>query len=233
MIPIFKIIFVTINCSLLTFVVSLMIDHWQFGHNLLSFSTAFHVTALLWLIIRGLFWILTVVGTTEMSTWLLYALYWMPVPIEFGSFMLLPLFFSQVLYPEWKKYWNCIRFGYISILFGLIVFQALWISFTALQMQREKASCDTTVDSGEHCFHTECSSDTFHIITACCFLFLAGAQGAYGYQLTFLDPRLHERYLISSPKILAAVNSILVVSFLSRGVYQLITLFKVFLLPGK
>ena len=42
---------------------------------------------------------------------------------------------------------------------------------------------------------------------------------------------MHERYLISSPKILAAVNTILVVSFLSRGVYQLITLFKVFFLP--
>ena len=117
------------------------------------------------------------------------------------------------------------------MLFGLIVFQALWISLTALQMQREKAVCDNTVDNGEHCFHTEFSSDAFRVISACCFLFLAAAQGSYGYQLTFLDPRLHERYLISSPKILAAVNTILVVSFLSRGVYQLITLLKVFFLP--
>ena len=95
MIPLVKILFVTINFSLLTFVVSLMIDHYLSGHSLLSFGTAFHALTLLWLIIRGLFWILTVVGTTEMSMWLFYALYWMPVPIEFGSFMLLPLFFTQ------------------------------------------------------------------------------------------------------------------------------------------
>ena len=222
---------VATNLSLFTFLSSLVIDHYQSNYNLLSFGTAFHVLTLLWLVIRGLFWILTVVGTTEMSTWLFYALYWMPVPIEFGSFMLLPLFFSQVLYPEWKKHWGCIRFVYISSICALILFQALWIVLTALEMQRETICGKTEEGKSEHCFHTEFSSDAFRVISACCFLFLAAAQGSYGYQLTFLDPRLHERYLISSPKILAAVNTILVVSFLSRGVYQLITLFKVFFLP--
>ena len=110
-------------------------------------------------------------------------------PIEFGSFMLLPLFFTQVLYPtECKKYWGLIRFAYISSIVGMIVFQALWIILTALEMQ-EQSLCDPSKqplppppsgpdDTGQHCFHTEFSSDAFRAITAFCFLFLAATQGA-------------------------------------------------------
>ena len=181
-IPVLKIVLVATNLSLFTFLFSLVIDHYQSNYNLLSFGTAFHVLTLLWLVIRGLFCILTVVGTTEMSTWSFYALYWMPVPIEFGSFMLLPLFFSQVLYPEWKKHWGCIRFVYISSICALILFQAVWIGLTALEMQRETMCVPETKKpedgtSEQHCFHTEFSSDAFRVISACCFLFLAAAQG--------------------------------------------------------
>jgi hypothetical protein len=49
-------------------------------------------------------------------------------------------------------------------------------------------------------------------------------------QLAFLDKKSHERYLISSPSILAGVNIILVISFLSRGLYQFGTIFRIFLL---
>ena len=41
---------------------------------------------------------------------------------------------------------------------------------------------------------------------------------------------MHERYLISSPAILAGVNIILVISFLSRGLYQFGAIFSYFLL---
>lgn len=52
----------------------------------------------------------------------------------------------------------------------------------------------------------------------------------FAYQLAFLDKKSHERYLISSPSILAGVNIILVISFLSRGLYQFGTIFRIFLL---
>ena len=137
----------------------------------------------------------------------------------------------QVLYPtSWKKYWAVIRFAYISVVAGLVVFQALWIVLTAIELGQQ-STCEPTTNGGADCFHTEFSSDTFRAITAGCFLFLAATQGAYGYQLAYLDPRLHERYLISSPKLLAGVNAALVVSFLSRGVYQFLSIFRVYLLP--
>ena len=50
-------------------------------------------------------------------------------------------------------------------------------------------------------------------------------------QLAYLDKKSRERYLISSPSILAVVNIILVISFLSRGLYQFGTIFNIFLLP--
>jgi hypothetical protein len=48
--------------------------------------------------------------------------------------------------------------------------------------------------------------------------------------LAYLDKKVHERYLLSPPWVVAAVNGFLVLSFLSRGLYQLATTFENFIL---
>ena len=99
--PPFKMILVLTNFSLLSFLIMLMVDHYNSHYNVESWSSAFHVLTLLWLSIRGAFWLCTAISTTPWNSMSFYALYWMANPIEFGSFMLLPLFFSQVLYPTY------------------------------------------------------------------------------------------------------------------------------------
>jgi hypothetical protein len=228
MVPILKIALMATNFSLFTFIVSLVVDHIQQGNNLLSFVSVFHALTLCWLLLRGVFWLMTVIHTATDRSSTFFALYWLANPVEFGSFLLVPLFFTQVLYPtSWKKYWGAIRFGYIAVVAGLVLFQALWIVWTAMDLPM----CETATHGWTACFHTELMSNMFRAITAGCFLFLAVTQGAYGYQLMYVDPRLHERYLISSPTLLAGVNAALVVSFLSRGLYQLLSIFRVCMLP--
>jgi hypothetical protein len=62
-----------------------------------------------------------------------FFLYWMPIPIEFGSFLLLPLYFAHVLYPEEiKSCWNYLRIGYIVVIFGLLSCQAIYILLSLL-----------------------------------------------------------------------------------------------------
>ena len=62
-----------------------------------------------------------------------FFLYWMPIPIEFGSFLLLPLYFAHVLYPEAiKSCWNYLRIGYIVVIFGLLSCQAIYILLSLL-----------------------------------------------------------------------------------------------------
>jgi hypothetical protein len=80
------------------------------------------------------FWLLTIVRFKPWSTFIFFLLYWMPTPLEFGAFMCLPLYFAQVLHrEEWKTYWGLINFFYIMIVFGLFLFQTIWIAIAALE----------------------------------------------------------------------------------------------------
>jgi hypothetical protein len=112
-----------------------------------SWSTLFHILCFCWLCLRGAFWCVTITAVGKWEIFTLYLLYWVPSPIEFGSFMLLPLFFSQVLYPryvyrwlcvqltsqslfpfirEWKIYWGFICLVYFCVILGLTVFMLIW-----------------------------------------------------------------------------------------------------------
>jgi hypothetical protein len=247
-VPVLKVSLVAIDVSLLAFLVSLMLDHVSNGWDTSSYAFTFHCLTLCWLSIRGAFWLMSAISTTQWSSSMFYALYWLANPVEFGSFLLLPLFFSQVLYPtSWKRHWGVIRFAYISAIVGLVLFQGLWIFLAALEMNRgtlcDPADADSNATKSPpgtggtdnntllKCFHSEYTSVAFRSITAACFLFLAVAQGAYGWKLAYVDPRLHQQYLVATPRIVAAVNAALVASFLSRGIYQLATIFGLYLLP--
>jgi hypothetical protein len=80
-----------------------------------------------WLCIRVLFWWFTVTSTTIWDESYFELLYWMPNPLQFGSFLLFPLFFSQVLYRgKWKNVWTYVRPIYIIALACIVVFQLFW-----------------------------------------------------------------------------------------------------------
>lgn len=52
----------------------------------------------------------------------MYILYWLTNPIEFSSFMLLPLFFAQVIYPQqYKAHSALIRPFFIAIVSALVL----------------------------------------------------------------------------------------------------------------
>lgn len=230
--PPFKMILIVANFSLLLFQIMLIRHSYYSQNKNMSWASAFHLLTLTWLSIRGAFWISTVFASNTLDAWYFYALYWMANPVEFGSFMLLPLFFSQVLYPtEWKKYWKYIRIGYIGFIGSLFIFQFFWACFAAIEMTEEE-HCDPALTQDQDCFHTEFSTTLFRAISAVCFIFLATLQAAYGYKLVFLNQKLVERYLISSPDKLIWGNIFLGISFLSRGLYQIYSIFGDSLLPA-
>ena len=127
-IQVFKLLLVMTNCGVLFCLVAMIVNHIRCQYNLKSFSFLFYMLSFVWLLIRGIFWISTLTSSVEWTSAQYYFLYWMPVPIEFGSFMLLPLYFVQVIYPEeWKTYYSTGRRLYIGIIFGLIVVQIIYI----------------------------------------------------------------------------------------------------------
>lgn len=64
----------------------------------------FYILSFGWLLLRGIFWVLTLTSTTQWGAFMFYMLYWVPVPMEFGSFMLVPLYFAHLLYPAYGTY---------------------------------------------------------------------------------------------------------------------------------
>lgn len=121
-----KTLLVATNFSILTYLLVLMMNHYNANYDMKSWGFIFHILTFSWLIIRGAFWVATMTSMkwTAIS---FYLLYWSPTPLEFAAFMILPLYFSQVIYRyEWTRYWSIVRPIYFSAIVGMVVFQAIW-----------------------------------------------------------------------------------------------------------
>lgn len=124
----FKILLVLSDFSIIAYLSVLIYEHIYSHNNLKSFAFTFHILCLAWLSFRGVFWISTLTNELPWTDASYYFLYWMPVPLEFGSFLLLPLYFARVLYPdEWKAYRQLLRPIYVVIIVGLLSFQLIYI----------------------------------------------------------------------------------------------------------
>ena len=205
--PSFKIVLVITNYAVLIFLLLIMIDHYKSYNNLYSWSSSFHLLCLLWLSIRGPFWLGTVIAMKPWGTFAFYFLYWLPNPIQFGSFMLLPLFFTQVLYPDlWKRYWNSVRPLYYFLIVSMVAFQLLWALLAAIEEDNLSNCVENNINASpeayEQCFHTEYSSNVFRGVAAFCFTFLAFCHAAYAVKISNLEKSYYQRYFVLSPKMM-------------------------------
>lgn len=127
MIPFAKLTLLLLNFGILGFLLILIADHCSARYNVYSWSFFFQVISAVWLILRGMFWLLTVVSITTWDSITFFMLYWLPNPLQFGAFFLLPLFFGQILYPNnWKENWSFWRIIYVGVILSLTVFQIMW-----------------------------------------------------------------------------------------------------------
>jgi len=123
-----KILLVITNYSIVGYLLVLIYKHISSHYDLKSFSFIFHVLCTIWLFVRGIFWISTLTESENWTPGLYYFLYWMPVPVEFASFLLFPLYFMQIIYPvEWRQYEDLIIPAYGFVIAILLSFQAIFI----------------------------------------------------------------------------------------------------------
>jgi len=123
-----KIILVITNYAIVAYLFVLIYKHIISENDLKSFSFIFHVMCTIWLFVRGLFWISTLTTDENWTPGSYYFLYWMPVPIEFASFLLFPLYFIQVIYPvEWREYEDWLIPSYVFVVAILLSCQAIFI----------------------------------------------------------------------------------------------------------
>ena len=125
--PPFKIILLITNVLMICLLLSIMLEHYKSNNNIRSWSSLFYLLCLIWLSIRGIFWLLTVTSTTFWLEPYFELLYWMPNPLQFGSFLLLPLFFAQIVHRgKWEQYWVYVRPVYITVIACIVLFQLIY-----------------------------------------------------------------------------------------------------------
>lgn len=237
-IPPCKIIIIFCNFFLLGYLLVLLIDHYNNSHYLLSWASIFHTLSILWLLMRGVFWIFTITSSSTWDIFLFYILYWMPNPIEFCTFMLVPLYYTQVVFPnEWHKYWIKYRVIYVMSMGMLILLPTCWAFISAYEESTHDECIKSyngfkETSSNQNCYQTEFSNDIFRVITALSFFILAAIQTLYAFKIHYLDIKQIERYMLSSKKIIDIVNLILIFSFLSRSIYQLGAIFDIYILSN-
>lgn len=226
----------TTDFAVLILLVMILIRHTSYKFDIRSWSAGFNILCVVWLAFRGAFWVLTMCSIDYWIGSTFYILFWVPMPISFGAFMLIPLFFAHLLYRvEWEYYWNKIWWIYTFTTIGLAIFMISWSILAAMNLQRDLQCINTamvTNQSTAECYDTTYSSNAFRAVTAACFLFLACNCAVFGKRILSVNGLEASRYLGPSMEELYKVNMFLFASFLSRGLYECLDVMHVFVLPS-
>mmetsp|Transcript_19309 Transcript_19309/g.72963 ORF Transcript_19309/g.72963 Transcript_19309/m.72963 type:complete len:639 (-) Transcript_19309:228-2144(-) len=139
-------------CKSVVFLTSVAIMIWivaqgvlmrRAKHSLRSWSVGFYALCFIWLMFRSVFWGLTIVTSRSWNPTTFYILYWTPNPIQFGAFLLLPLFFAQITHRKtWRDGWKYIKPLYVMFTVGASIFFVFWSVLAATRDRRVSLLCD-------------------------------------------------------------------------------------------
>ena len=215
-----KYLLASINGILLLFLIGTVVGHIVSGNKLVSWSNAFNGLCILWLGMRQVFWAYAIYSPANWSAVRFYVLYWLPHPIQFAMYLIVPIFYVQILSRSgrqgfgmasprfWQRRWRCIRNTYIALV-SFMVFFLIGAVVAAATFEKEEYNCvsrhwhkDDFDDSSnsDSCFH-DMSTNPVRWLSACCFLFLSVVIGVYGRQVCQVVIRGPSSSSCSSPSV--------------------------------
>ncbi|CAM9259082.1 unnamed protein product [Ectocarpus sp. 12 AP-2014] len=236
-VPILKVLLAGVDVSVLLLVVTLLVSNCKAKqHESRIWATAFHLLAMVWLTLRGMFWVFAITTREEWESTMFGLLYWLPNPLQFGCFLLLPMAYSKVLSSEkdWKAKSRVVGRVYVTLVSGMLVYM---VGYALVQVVRESRQfqCVTadqdSKDAPQTCYSMDTTSDAFRVLTGFCFFALAAGVASYGFKMSRLTASQNRAQLIYHPRALTALNCFLVAVFLSKGAYQISSVKGLWCLP--
>ncbi|KAG1685150.1 hypothetical protein DVH05_011345 [Phytophthora capsici] len=189
-------------------------------NKILAWSTGFYVLCLLWTGVRAAYWI--IMSTQSSMRYLtLYLLYWSPTPIQFANFSLLILFYIQVLTgPEWRSKWRnvCLPL-YLLLTMTMATFTVVW----AFNSSNDISKAARRGDEYDQEFSRVSDVSVQLKYSAFSFFLLSVLFGFFGWKMANVESWKRRRLLISRPRSLAVINSLLCLIFFTRGIRDLAT----------
>lgn len=238
-----KLTLAVLNTSLLCYILATVFWHVRYQHNFRSWSMAFNLSSFIWLALRELFWLRTIIISGLWNPVTLYTLYWMPHPIQFGSYLILPLFYMQIISKNpsgsslWDSRWQCMRIVYIIAVTLMLLF-IMGGGIVVELRSKEEHDClyhYNGYTNYNKCYHNEMTLTPVRYVVAGCFIFLSLVLALLQFQLMRLESTQTytqvKQFLTTNLHTLGILNCVLFLAFLSKGMYELITIFGVAVLP--
>lgn len=189
-------------------------------NKLLAWSTGFYALCLLWTGVRSAYWLM-MLSQESMRYLTLYLLYWSPTPIQFANFSLLILFYIQVLTgPDWRSRWRnvCLPL-YLLLTMSMATFTVVW----AFNSSNDISKAARRGDEYDQEFSRVSDVSVQLKYSAASFFLLSVLFGFFGWKIANVESWKRRRLLISRPRSLAVINSLLCFIFFTRGIRDLAT----------
>ncbi|CAH0493806.1 unnamed protein product [Peronospora farinosa] len=211
----------TAMCLLLAlFLLTRLLVALRNKNKLLAWSTGFYLLCLLWTGVRAAYWI--IMSTQSNMRYLtLYLLYWSPTPIQFANFSLLILFYIQVLTgPEWRSRWRnvCLPL-YLLLTMTMATFTVVW----AFNSSNDISKVAQRGDEYDQAFSRVSDVCVQLKYSAFSFFLLSILFGFFGWKMANVESWKRRRLLLSRPRSLAVINSLLCLIFFTRGIRDVAT----------
>ncbi|GMH59340.1 hypothetical protein TrST_g14315 [Triparma strigata] len=139
--PPVKIFLTVLNSFLLCLLINLLYRHSKLGHHKSSWSYIFLLTSLSWVLLREGFFLCTLTTPSKWTSTQFYILYWLPSPLQFSSFMILPLFYAEIFHRKSNFVYKWfIRPFFIAVEVGMVAYMVAW-SWIESQLEAEEFEC--------------------------------------------------------------------------------------------
>jgi len=248
--PLKSILFLLSLLLLLLFIYLTYSSHIR-DYNPTSWSRYFHILSISWLLLRTSFWLLTLTNNNTWNPAVFYLLYYLPNPLQFASFVLLPLFYAQVLHRrKWRVAWGWIRGIYLIWFGGTVSFMIVFSVLAALQSSSpsdgdgedpygsryiDSGFVDVLDRGGDKKSDDEMDENPtylFRIIISFSFFVLSVTIAYYALKTRGKRRWQRQNSIGVSPRALFYINGVLFLIFGSRAVYQLGQVLRLWSLPA-
>ncbi|GMH67506.1 hypothetical protein TrLO_g1649 [Triparma laevis f. longispina] len=158
--PPIKTSLLTLNSLLLSLLLYLLHRHTRQSHSKSSWSFIFLVTSLSWVLLREGFFVCTLTIPQKWTSTQFYLLYWLPSPLQFSSFMILPLFYAEIYHRRSNLVYKwLIRPFFLALEVGMVAYMVAW-SWIESMRENEEFECASEVHKNlhHHSHHTKIPS---------------------------------------------------------------------------
>eukprot|EP01094_Clydonella_sp_ATCC50884_P008882 TRINITY_DN18426_c0_g1_i1.p1 TRINITY_DN18426_c0_g1~~TRINITY_DN18426_c0_g1_i1.p1 ORF type:complete len:350 (+),score=40.85 TRINITY_DN18426_c0_g1_i1:250-1299(+) len=185
-----------------------------YKHKKFSYQSAFLLLCFSWAVLRAIYF-LVVTPSNQDAVWLAF-IYWTPINIQFATFTLLVAYYASLVHPKWKERdWKIALTLYIVSNVIFLIAVAVFLFWSVVDDAKEESQAEFLV-----AYTQGFSGATFFVLVI--------VLGSYALLVFFKirSSKISRPFHIQgSPFHIVICTFIIVIIYISRSAYDIITIF--------